>query len=123
MSMRRRPPRARLVESFFWVWMSLLLPTWMTGCAAPGAVASSTLPVGDQFVELGQHEEASSCGYTLLTIPLKNPTPLSEVIDEMVKTRGGDALIEVTSYSSQAFYLLGMSNCIAVQGKVVKIGK
>jgi hypothetical protein len=93
------------------------------GCAAPGAVAPSTLPVGEHYVELGKHEESSSCGYTILTIPVKNPAPLSEVIDEMVKSRGGDALIEVTSQSSQAFYLLGMANCIGVQGKVVKIGK
>jgi hypothetical protein len=100
-----------------------VLAAWVTGCAAPGAVAPATLPVGEHYVELGKREEGSSCGYTILTIPVKNPAPLSEVIEEMVKARGGDALIEVTSYSSQAFYLLGMANCLAVQGKVVKIGK
>lgn len=93
------------------------------GCAAPGAVAPSTMPVGESYVELGAREESSSCGYTILTIPLKNPAALPDLIDEMVKARGGDALIEVTSYSSQAFYLLGMANCIGVQGKVIKIGK
>jgi hypothetical protein len=105
------------------LWGSLVLSCSVLGCAAPGAVAPSTLPVGEHYVELGKHDETSSCGYTILTIPVKNPAPLSEVIDEMVKARGGDALIEVTSRSSQAFYLLGMANCLAVQGKVDKIGK
>ena len=121
MSMSCRTTRSSPVGSI--VWFRLMLATWLAGCAAPGAVAPSTLPVGEQYVELGKREEASSCGYTILTIPLKNPAPLSEVIDEMVKARGGDALIEVTSQSSQAFYLLGMANCIGIQGKVVKIGK
>lgn len=101
----------------------LLLLLLIAGCSAPGAIAPSTLPLTEHYVEIGNFEESSSCGYTILTIPVKNPSPLSDVIDEMVKARGGDALIEVTSYSSQAFYLLGMSNCIGVQGKVVKIGK
>ncbi|HWF60205.1 MAG TPA: hypothetical protein VN666_07825 [Nitrospira sp.] len=122
MSTRRRTiMRTTRIETTFCG--SLVLATWLIGCTTPGAVAPSTLPVGEQYAELGTREEASSCGYTILTIPVKNPIPLSEVIDEMVKARGGDALIEVTSYSSQAFYLLGMANCIAVQGKVVKIGR
>lgn len=102
---------------------SLVLAAWLTGCVTPGAIAPSTLPVGEQYVELGKREEASSCGYTILTIPMKNPAPLSEIIEEMVKARGGDALIEVTSYSSRVFYLIGVANCIGVQGKVVKIGE
>lgn len=121
MSAQRRRTRSSRVGSALGV--GLVLVTALAGCVVPGAVAPSTLPVGDQYIELGNREEASSCGYTILTIPLKNPAPLSEVIDEMVKARGGDALVEVTSYSSQVFYLLGMANCLSVQGKVVKIGE
>lgn len=99
-----------------------LLTASLTGCFAPGAIAPSTLPVTEHYVELGGYEEASSCGYTFLTIPLKNPSSLSELIDEMVKARGGDALIDVTSYSRQVFYVLGLANCLDVEGKVIKTG-
>jgi hypothetical protein len=94
-----------------------------TGCVAPGAIGSSTLPLGDSYAQLSNREESSSCGYTFLTIPVKNPVSFSDLIEELVKSHGGDALINVTSYSSQAFYLLGMSNCIGVEGLVIKTGK
>jgi len=89
-------------------------------CATPGAVAPSTMPVTGRVVELGPVEEASSCGYTLLFIPLGAPKPVSALIQDLVRSRGGDALIEVTSGSSSAFYLLGVSNCLYIKGKVVK---
>jgi hypothetical protein len=66
-------------------------------------------------------ESSSSCGYTLLTIPIKNPKPVSTIIDEMVRSRGGDALMEVSSSSSITFYLLGVANCVEVHGKVIRI--
>ena len=105
------------------IWGVFSVAVLTTGCTAPGAISPATFPVGDSYVELSNREESSSCGYTILTIPLKNPAPLPDLIDEMIKARGGDALIEVTSYSSQAFYVLGMANCIGIQGKVIKIGK
>jgi hypothetical protein len=98
----------------------LAFPTLMA-CTMPGPVAPSTMPLGSDFVVLGSREAISSCGYTLLTIPLKNPRPLSTLIEEMQSSRGGDALIEVASDSSVFFYLFGVANCIEVRGKVVKI--
>ncbi len=95
----------------------------LAGCTTPGAIAPSTVPVGENFVELGGRQTNSSCGYTLLSIPLKNPAPLSTLIEELIAGKGGDAMIEVTSNSSTAFYLLGAANCLEVQGKVVKVGK
>ncbi len=91
------------------------------GCMAPGAIAPSTIPVGQNYVELSPREHVSSCGYTVLTIPIKNLTPLSTLIEDMVRSRGGDALIEVSSHSSVTFYLVGVANCIEVRGKIVKI--
>lgn len=88
-------------------------------CTIPGATAPSTVPLTSTYVELGPPEESSSCGYTLLIFPLKNPKPVSQVIDQLIKRRGGDALIEVTSSSSSTFYGIGVSNCVHVRGKVV----
>jgi hypothetical protein len=100
-----------------------LLTSLMAGCTTtPGAIAPATLPIhGLKYVPLGETEEASSCGYTLLTIPFKNPKPLATVIDEMIKGRAGEALIEVSSSSSTVFYLVGVANCLTVRGRVVNI--
>ena len=92
-------------------------------CTTPGAVAPSTMPVTGKYVELGPAEESSSCGYTILFLPLGAPKPVSALIEDLVRSRGGDALIEVSSGSSSAFYLLGMSHCLQVRGKVVKFTK
>lgn len=104
-------------------WMVAGLLGTLAGCTTPGAVAPSTIPVGENFVELGTRQVNSSCGYTVLSIPVKNPASMSTLIDEMIAEKGGDALIEVTSNSSTAFYLLGAANCLEVQGKVIKVGK
>jgi hypothetical protein len=96
----------------------------LTGCTTtPGAVAPSNVPVGENFVELGGRQTNSSCGYTVLSIPVKNPAPLPTLIQELITDKGGDALIDVTSSSSWTFYLLGMANCLEVQGKVVRVNQ
>ena len=92
-------------------------------CTTPGAIAPSTMPVTGSYVELGPAEESSSCGYTFLFIPLGAPKPVSALIEDLIRSRGGDALIEVSSSSSSAFYLLGISQCLQVRGKVVKFTK
>jgi hypothetical protein len=94
-----------------------------TGCTTPGAVAPSTIPVLDGYVELSPREVSSSCGYTILTIPLKNPQPVSDLIEGMIRSRGGDALVEVSSSSSTIFYVLGVAHCVEIRGKIVRLSK
>lgn len=91
-------------------------------CTTPGAVAPSTMPMIGKYVELGPAEESTSCGYIALFIPLGAPKPVSALIEELVKSRGGDALIEVTSSSSSSYFFVG-SNCVQIRGKVVKFTK
>ena len=93
----------------------------MTACTTPGAVAPSTIPLGTNYVELGGKETSSSCGYTLLIIPIKFSQPVSDVIQEMISSRGGDALVEVSSQSWTTWYLLGWANCFEITGKVVRV--
>jgi hypothetical protein len=102
--------------------IALVLAT-VGGCTTPGAIAPSTIPLGEDWAPLSAREGISSCGYTFLTIPIKNPKPLSTLIDELTHTRGGNALIEVSSDSSVYFYLLGVANCLEVRGKIVKIAR
>lgn len=89
-------------------------------CTTPGAIAPSTIPVPGKYVELGAAEEVSSCGLMILVVPVKNPKPVADVIDEMVKSRGGDALIEVSSRSYFSSFLLFTTSCVEIRGKVIK---
>lgn len=95
----------------------------LAGCATPGAVAPSTMPITGKYVELGPFEELESCGYIFFVVPVGSPDHLADMIDALVKSRGGDALIDVTSSSSTSWFLLGGSNCVQVRGKVVKLSK
>jgi hypothetical protein len=97
-----------------------LLLSFTLGCTTPGAIAPSTHPVVNQYVELSGRDVSSSCGYTVLTIPLKNPQPVSAIIEEMILAHGGDALAEVSSNSSTTFYLLGVAHCLEIHAKVIK---
>jgi hypothetical protein len=99
--------------------MSLLA----TACTIPGAIAPSTMPVTGKYVELGPFEESESCGYIFFIVPVGSPDHIADMIDTLVKSRGGDALIDVTSSSSTSWFLLGGSNCVQVRGKVVKFSK
>lgn len=111
-----RNPWLRMVH----VMMGGVVVFTISACTTPGAITPSTIPVGEAVVQLTPREATSSCGYTILTIPIKNPKPLSGLIEEMIRSRGGDALIEVSSESSVFFYLLGVANCLEVRGKIVK---
>jgi hypothetical protein len=95
----------------------------IAGCTTPGAIAPSTMPVTGKYVELGPFDESESCGYRFFMLPVGSPDHIADMIDALVKSRGGDALIEVTSSSSTSWFLLGGSNCVQVRGKVVKFTK
>jgi len=94
-----------------------------TACTIPGAIAPSTSPLDMNYVEISGKETSSSCGHTLLILPLGSPSPVSEVIEEMISSRGGDALIEVSSQSWTTWYLIGWANCFEITGKVVKVAR
>lgn len=95
----------------------------LVACTTPGAMAPSTMPITGKYVELGPADEAESCGYLFLFLPIGSPDHVSDLIEQLVRSRGGDALIEVTSNSSTSWFLLGGSNCVTVRGKVIKLSK
>ena len=107
-------------------WQALAAAAMMAACLGaactrPGALTPSTIPVTNNYVKLGSPETASTCGYTVFTIPVKNPAPLAGLIDDLIKSKGGDALVDVTSQSTFSFYLLGWSHCMEVRGTVVRL--
>lgn len=125
--MNRRTSRIRLPSTWLRACRAIIaclcVGLLATACTTPGAVAPSTMPVTGKYVELGPFEESESCGYVFLFLPVGSPDHIADMIDALVKSRGGDALIEVTSSSSTAWFLLGGSNCVQVRGKIVKFTK
>lgn len=101
----------------------LCLALLSAACTSPGAIAPSTIPVTGEYVALGGIETASSCGAMILVVPVKHPKPLAELIDDMIKEKGGDALIEVSSRSSFFTALVFTQSCLEVRGKVVKFAR
>ena len=95
------------------------------GCSSPGGMAPSTVPLPTRYVSLSPSEgdEVSSCGVAILMLPLANPDPVSDVIQEIIDARGGDALVNVSSESSSTFFLIGKTNCLSVRGTVVRYEK
>jgi len=107
-----------------WGLMAMVFGLFLTAaCSTPGAIAPSTIPLGKDYVAIGSKETSSSCGYYLLMLPLGFSQPVSDVISQMISSRGGDALIEVSSQSWTTFYLIGLANCFEVTGTVVKISR
>lgn len=100
-----------------------LLALLTLSCSSPGAIAPSTIPVPGKYVALGGIETASSCGLMVLVVPVKHPKPLAELIDDLIKEKGGDALIEVSSESSFFTALLYTQSCLEVRGRVVKFSR
>jgi len=101
----------------------LCLTLSAAACNTPGAIAPSTIPVSGKYVVLGGIEESTSCGAMILVIPVKQPKPLAALIDDLIKEKGGDALIEVSSSSSFGTGLVYTQSCITVRGKVVKFSR
>jgi len=121
--MTHAPMRAAWPHAVRLLTAGLSLCLLFAGCTTPGAVAPSTMPVTGKYVELGPFEESESCGYIFFVVPVGSPDHIADMIDALVKSRGGDALIDVTSSSSTSWFLLGGSNCVQVRGKVVKFSK
>lgn len=113
----------RLKDSLFQCMGVCVLLSSIACTTTPGAIAPTNLPIPGRYVELSKLERASSCGYTLATVPLKNPKPVSDVIDELIKSLGGEALVEITSNSTTMFYGVGVENCVNVKAKVINIAR
>jgi hypothetical protein len=106
-----------------WPLLALLVPL-LASCIVgshPAGIASSSSPVGANYTVLGPAEE-SSCTYRVFIFPFGGKDPTEQLIEKVVKERGGDALAGVTvelRSSTLALPLAGRE-CTIVRGLVVK---
>lgn len=100
-----------------------LLAVVLSACSTtPGPSAASTIPLDSHYVVLNQMETYSSCGVSLLFLPITNPVSLSELIERSVALLGGNGIVQVSSQSRFGSFLIGQVNCIEVMGIVVRVG-
>lgn len=120
-----RPERISRTVSFVLV-LIVVIPL-LSGCVIgrhPVGIASSTTPLNSDYTVLGPAER-SSCRNWFLGIPLGGMSNTQELIDELVKEKGGEALVGVTvEYSGEVFALpvVGAS-CLNIKGLAVRSEK
>jgi hypothetical protein len=122
--------RSRDQRSARWarVWLiAIALPALLSSCVVgrhPAGIASETSPLTTDYTVIGP-VEGSSCRSWLLGLPLGGMRNTQEIIDELVKEKGADALVGVTvEYTGEVFALpvVGAS-CLNVKGQAVRGGK
>lgn len=94
----------------------------LSGCAMmPGGVAASSTPInGRQYTQLGPAKETDSRFYLLGLIPLTGANTIRDAIDDAVKSRSGDALINVTVESYSQWWILFSRYTTRVEGDVIR---
>jgi hypothetical protein len=110
------------------VWLvAIALPILLSACVIgrhPAGIASESGPLTTDYTVIGP-VEGSSCRSWLLGLPLGGMRSTQEIIDELVKEQGADALVGVTvEYTGEVFALpvVGAS-CLNVKGQAVRGGK
>lgn len=90
----------------------------------PVGIAASTAPIFGAYTVLGPAAE-SSCSYSVLLLPFGGKDQVEEIIDRLVKEKGGDAMIGVTVESKSSLFALPLfgNECTIVNGSVVRIVK
>ena len=114
-------------EAFVRTLTVVLLLLLLSSCSIarhPAGIAPSTAPIFGNYTVLGPAAE-SSCSYSILLLPIGSKDQVEEIIDRLVKEKGGDAMIGVTvEYKSSWFALPLFGNaCTIVNGSVVRIVK
>lgn len=99
-----------------------LILFFLSGCVMmPGGVAASSTPInGRDYVELGRARETDSRIYLLWFLPISGPNTIRDAINDAVKSRNGDALINVTVESYSQWWILFSRYATRVEGEVIR---
>jgi len=97
----------------------------MTGCIsfnshAVGVEASAKYMASPDYEILGDAEGMSSSFRLFWAIPVTPPANNRDAVDDAVKSKGGDNLIEAVYTSESKVYIVGTVNNIYVKGKVIR---
>ena len=85
-----------------------------------GMTAQASEIRGRQYEVLGDAEGVSSSFTFFWLLPLVPQATLDEAIDEAIRSKGGDNLIDISYYKERDVYITGTVDLIRVRGKVIK---
>lgn len=99
-----------------------LFAVFASGCIrTPIAMLSSTRPLAPGgYSELGSVEETDCLWYLFGAIPISSGNNFQDAINDAIRQRNGDALIQVTAETYYQNFLIVARYCTIVQGIAVK---
>jgi len=87
----------------------------------PGGIAASTTPIeGRKYSNLGRVVKTDSRIYLLGFLPISDSNTTQDAIDLALKSRGGDAMINVTVESYTQWWILFSRFTTRVEGNVIR---
>ena len=114
------------MKTVFGTLRSVILVAALAAAAAgcvhmPGGVAPSTVPLeGRKYTNLGYVRQTDSRIALFGILPLSGANTIRDAVDSAVRSRKGDAMINVTVESYSQFWILFSRNVTAVDGDVIR---
>jgi hypothetical protein len=98
---------------------------FFTGCvsftAHPAGVEPSAKYMASEHYEVLGEAEGISSGFMLFWVfPVTPAADSNEAVDDAIKSKGGDNLIEAVFTGERKIYIIGTVNNIYVKGKVIR---
>ena len=107
-------------SALFAVFSLLLL--FAVGCAhTPGGIAASTVPIdGRKYIVLGPAKATSTAVYLFNFLPVSGSSSLRDAKNAAIRSKGADALIDVTAESYSQFWIIFSKSTIMVEGTAIR---
>lgn len=95
---------------------------FLSGCAmVPGGVAASNTPInGRKYTEVGYAKKTDSRIYLLGLIPISGSNSTRDAIDNSIKEKRGDAMINITVEAYSQWWILFSRYVTRVEGNVIR---
>jgi hypothetical protein len=107
----------------FWIFLLMLAVILQSACiTTPLSITSSTTPLQDKKTVMnygpvqGSHKAWSVFGLWMIGRP-----DIDKAIQEALKQKGGDALINVTCYEKTIWFFFASSHTVVVEGEAVSL--
>jgi len=104
------------------LFVMVILFSLLGGCASmPGGVAASTTPInGRNYTNLGEVTTGDSSIYLFGILPISDANDTRDAIDAAVRSRRGDAMINVTVDAYTQWWILFTRRVTKINGDVIR---
>ena len=94
----------------------------ISGCAMmPAGIAASSTPIcGREFRQLGRVVASDTSMALLGVIPITGSSTIRDALDKGVKSRNGDAMINITVESYTWYFIVLSTHTTRIEGDVIQ---